>query len=260
MMTLVSQTLALYKKAFVEASKKFFRSFILFPAATAAYFFSQLALNLIQPFGFLLVVLIYGAIFFTLLGLFYSWLITIHTTGKLRWDDLLTLDIELRQSLGSVGMVLFVVYLTSNFLAQGAGATILLVLLKVAMALAFNPLAEIIIINRPQGLSAFREAQEFARANAPEWFFFVGLLFLPVLLLYGPQAVLLFSAFDLLMPSRTLLSTSLLLFGWYLPLPEVLTTLVSILAALWLTLVRLEVFALLNSGTRRQRAFKARMQ
>lgn len=267
---IVQATLVVYKECAIDATRALRKSWPLIPGSFLAYLLFLFLYNILSIFsinagaqfaiGFIL-----GFIHIGLLSLYYRWLSEARDRQGLSIKDLLLFDRSLFFQTISVAFIFFLIdYFLSSLFRGIQQAALFPLFLQLALVFAFNAIPEVIYLRRLDGMSALGTAVIFLRDNSIEWLLPFVVVLLPAVLLSPGGAVVLLSQSEPLLPPLTVVTAwkpfviqyswqhGSELLGWGL-------TILSLVIANWYMLFRGYLYNALESGTRRTRAFRAKM-
>jgi hypothetical protein len=253
---LLKTTTQIYVRCIKASSIALLKNWPLLPATLVLFVLFQLSLHLFAPLGLAGGFLV-GMLSLILLCYFYSWIAEVVSNRSIPWTKKSSYLFEpnLFFSLLSAAFILYLFQLVVSAFTQGLQEAQLLVpSVKLIVVIIFNALAEVVYIHRYQGLAAFSYSAQFVRDNWIEWFLPFLLLFIPWLMA-GPLIFFLaLSSVNPLMPSLFAVTSVLRAFE---DTNALLMVLISLMFALWYTIFRGYLFKELDSGSRRQRMFRA---
>ena len=252
----VLATIASYKDAALEASRALAKNWLLLIASIGAFALKSFCSALLAPLGmgggFVL-----GLVEVALLSCYYSWISEVVRRGKLSVRDFFEFNYGLFICTINTAFILFIATLIIQQLTIGMHAVWVVLCVNLGIFIIFNALPEAIYIHGYNGVQAFSESSRFVRENWIEWYIPL-IIFLSPLLLQSPQASLfLLSGANPLLPVLTLIQASIEGLGNYV---EFLLPFVSLVVATWFMIFRGFLFKDLESGSRRQRIYRARMK
>lgn len=250
--SLVVGTFASYLKCAKEASRALVKNWIIIPTAMALYLSVLILSGLIAPMG-MAGGFVIGLISCISLSFYYSWIASSVRNEKVEWKELFEFDYPLFSSIINVGFIFWIGFFLIEHLIQGLKIDWLLTILHLGVFIIFNPVVEIIYLERVAGGTyALSEASEFAAANWIEWFVPIIILLAPFLILSPESALLVLAVSDVLLPMFDIVSSLISLTSS----PLVVSALLISLLGTWLMIFRGYLYRELSSGTRRQRAFR----
>lgn len=255
----ITTTLAIYRDAAKEASFAFVRTWLALPATILAYWAFMIAGTLVQPLG-MAGGFILGLLVAAILTLYYSWVQRAVQRERLRFPDLLQFEMPIFFSIIGVGFVLWVINYALDFIVlppdlEWARFAVLLLLV-----IFFNAIPEVVYNHRLESVSALSSAAAFIKENWVEWFVPFAVLVAPWLVLSSGTAAL------HLAMSSPLIPTGVLMVGVARMIPPSLVgsstiiALIGLAVAHWFMLFRGFLFIDLESGSRRQRMYRARQR
>lgn len=299
---LVKSTLKLYSSAIKESALCFKRNLMLISLIVVLQLYvmplSRSLFTSLGSFsgsrGFLIITVVIGEIIQLLfLSLIFKWLAeAINYKKVLRLKDFkskkilkhfFSIDLELFFNIISINFIIWIATMVLRpVLAGGNGVFLELLLLTIP----FNVISEVLILRNYQSLQIFSKAWEFVVENFVEWFLFLFLISLPIILFnYNLHSVRLggivgYSSYsmlhsslviplgkDILSPAGSIganLSIALLsLFGGKGSLVSgsmsgFFVVSLGIIFSTFIAIVRLNLYELLDSNPRRKRAFKSK--
>ena len=252
----VKATLQMYADCAAEASRSLTRNWIILPASVLLAASAFLAAALLGPLG-MVGGFIVGLAWTALLSMYYSWLADASSRQKLSFADLPRVNYPLFMAIISVAFLLWIIEWIAGSLVQGLNASWIMACLRLGIVLVFNPLPETIYSHRYESSTAMRESYNFISKNWIEWY-------LPFVVLMAPWFIASPHRVPVLL-SQTypLLPSSVLVFGpaeWFSGIGTLSAVTIGIILANWFMLFRAQLFSALESGSRRQRAFKAKQR
>ena len=275
-MSFFKRLLKIYKDSVLQASKVCLSQAALIPIVIAGYcafaflfsFVSSMSLGIAG--GFLL-----GLLQLSFITYIYKWVILAkehrlpslaklgavsdddpwaHVKRKQRgmwYQEAIGFDTELFLLIINAAFPIFIVEFAVSFSTNTAIS--LPVFLKLGIVFLFNPLPEVILINRTNGLSAISEALLFIKSHLLEWFAPILLFFSPLLLLVGSTSTWLQSVILLMASSEVLIPGELIgrplaeVIGTMLPIGPIPGFIIGTVVGVWISLFRLELFERLQS-------------
>lgn len=251
-------TLQTYLLCAKKASGALIKNWPIVPASGLLFIVLYLCLLLFGGLGLAGGFLV-GMLQIALLAWYYSWIAAACNNDKLTSRSLLEYDTAMFFQLISVAFILYLISWAAKMLLTGIQNNYLFFIsLNLIIVFAFNPVPEVIHEQRLEGMAALGKAAGFCRDNCLEWFAPLVVLFIPAILLFSPERVLIFFAnSEVLMPFYSVQLTTQSLFMNTAP-SLVLFVLCLLVAGNWLMIFRGFLFNELESGTRRQRMFKAK--
>lgn len=255
-------TLFAIKDSAVEAFKDLLKNWIIIPGTILAFYL----FSLIVPFFSALGIaggFIAGFIYVALISMYYLWLSRTLRGEKLNWRDLKDFDQGLFWSFISVGFIFWILSYLFRPLGQMPDTLWAFGCFKLALFLLFNPIPEIVYIQRSESLYALKESFDFVKRNWIEWFIPLVILFSPLLIL-NPYFVLtsiaganpFTAAAEPLLPPLLIFSLTRLTLDIQLGGLEVIAIIFSLAITNWFMLFRGHFFQALESGTRRKRIYE----
>ena len=262
--SLLKATLAMYRDCAVDAAKVLLLNWKL-PLMSVAAFIAFMASALVfsrfgMAGGFIL-----GIINIVLLTFYYRWISECVRHTTLSWRDYFEFSYPLFSAVINTAFVLYIAQFVLGSLTTGLNALPLISCVNLGVFVLFNALPEVIYLRGAQGMEAFAESFRFVKDSWIEWFLPLALLFSP-LIAASPMAVLLsLSSGEALLPALKFVQligpmvSSLVLAavdGGSM-LVQLFISILCILIATWFMLFRGFLYRELESGSRRQRAFRA---
>ncbi len=183
-MKFITGLLQTYRTGATSAWKTLFRGWAIIPAIilihltlnAITYFLSQLPLGFAGG-------LLYGLLDLCMITLVYQWLLLISEprySTKTHFKEFAQFDGELFINIINAAYPIFLAeFFISSLVLNIHDLSSIPAYLKLGIVFLFNPLPEVILINRPYGLSALSEALTFVKNHVIEWF-------LPMILLCSP--------------------------------------------------------------------------
>lgn len=254
--TIITSTLLMYQRSAVQTSRALMKNWIIIPASVAAFYAFVISINLLGPLGFAGGFII-GLLKIGVLTLYYRWIIESADNQKMKIQDLVVFDSSLFFSIISVGFILFLVQYLVSSLTLNLELQWVIQLLTFGLVILFNPIPEVIMHHRMDGLAGLGHAYHFVLENWIEWFLPFIVLLIPALLANPGMPLVLLSTTDPLLPVLPLLTAAQYL-GYSLGMPSPVLTIFAIVLASWFMVFRLDLFRALDGSSRRQRAFRAR--
>lgn len=201
-----------------------------------------------------------GLLQIVILTLFYKWILDTAQKQRVEFSDLFEFDFNLFQSLISVAFILWIV---SDFLIYpiiaSSGNKFLGPGINLVIAIILNPVAEIIAYHRYESIHAIKYSLDFITTNWIEWFLPFVIFSLPLIILADPFLILntLSNTYPLLASVAIFNISSVILAYISLSLVPIITPVALVLTLLF-AVFRAKLFIELESGSRRQRIFKAK--
>jgi len=248
---------SLYWNAILDGSRALCLNWAIIPASVGLIIASGVVGQLVAPLGYA-GGFISGIVTVILIALYYTWLAAIERREKLQWRDLIQIDWGLFFGVLSILFIFFLLQLALETLTHGLDARAFLLVVQLLLFLSFNALPEVVYISRLEGLEGLQRSAIFCRDNWLEWFLLPTLLLLPWILV-APADVLVHLART--NPVAPGLIIGMEVFRFFPPFSTLSYVLASVLGATlvnWYMLIRAPMFRELESGTRRQRMFRAR--
>lgn len=250
-------TALMYWDAARLASSDLARNWPILPGSIGLFGAYLIGITLFSGMGFA-GGMIAGLIQISLLCLYYSWISQSVQKERLRFQDLLQFDYGLFFNIISVAFIIFIVQFLLQMLTTGLDATFLILAVQLGIVLIFNAIPEVIHLNRIESVPALSEAAKFTRDNWIEWYLPFVVIIAPWLLIDPESVLAVLSHSDPLLPPFIIVRGSQTLAGHSSGLVQLLLPLITLVIANWLMLFRAHLFQALESGTRRQRIFKAK--
>jgi hypothetical protein len=259
-------TLEIYWESTKTAALALIKNWVILPGTILALLALKIATGLVSamPLG-IIGGFILGLVQLYLLTLYISWISRSLEGSKIRWRDLVWFDSSLFFRLLHVGFIFFLVHFVLGSLFRGIGNPFPILAVGILMAILLNPVTEVIYRNGFDGAHALSHSVQFVKDNFLEWFIPYFLFITPSILVGGSfySTVLLIAQTDPLLPVIQAISPWAIISN-FAPqnqadksLPVILIVLVTL--ASFFMLFRGALFKELDSGSRRARAFKARM-
>ncbi len=267
---MIQATLLIYKDSAVDAFHALRKSWTLIPGSFGAYLLFLFLYEILSTFSInagaqVAIGFVLGFIQIGLLSMYYRWLSEARERHGLSLKDLIIFDGPLFYQTISVAFIFFLIEYFLGSLFQGiAQASLFPLFLQLSLVFAFNAVPEVIYLRRIDGLGALGTSFTFLRENSVEWFLPFILVLLPVVLLSPGGAVVLLSQSEPLLPPLTVITAwkpFIIQYSWQSG-SEILgwvLTILSLVLANWYMLFRGYLYLALESGTRRSRAFRAKM-
>lgn len=270
-----------------EATRQLRRSLLIIPGMIALFLGFFTLTVIAMQFGGILGGFILGIGQLCALTLFYQWILEARTPHGLRFSDMRSFDGELFFALLSVAFPLFLIQfaLGLSFAPQGeignqnSFAQTLQQFVQLLIIILLNPIVEVVLNARVQGIEAMTRSIRFVLDNWIEWLIPFVLLMAPALLISDRFQFLLFSApADFIVALVTLFSATDALFPitpvikWWLAglsvqldfrlvldtAAQAFWVLPVLLLGAWFQLFRLHYFEELEGSSRRSRIFRAK--
>lgn len=266
-------TAASYKEAASNASRSLKKNWIILPASAGACLVFALAQIFFSRFGFTAGLFI-GLIEILLISVYYCWLFDSIRRDKISFDNIIHIDGSVFSSVINTAFILFIIKFFIFSLVQGLSLEWVPILVQFGLVIVCNALPEVVYMHRFDGLSALSEAAKFTRDNWIEWFIPFIIILIPWLIISPPQIFVLMIGSDPFFPDLTELMPASVLFRSFEILPVLsgsflgasvpyLTTIVSLAFGIigfnWFMLFRGFLFKDFESGTRRQRMYRAKL-
>lgn len=249
----------MYWLSAVEATKSLRRNWIIIPASFAASVIFFVAYSLLGGIGFAGGLFI-GLLQIALISLYYSWISETINREKLKLKDIVVFDYSLFSTTISVAFILFIAQFIISSLINGLGVDWIMSILGLAILLLFNALPEVIYVHRYEGMYALGQAERFTRENWIEWYLPFVVLLAPLIAINPIQVLDMLSGIDALLPAMPLVHVAFLLFPPYGTGALLLGLLVGVSFLNWFMLFRGVLFKELETGTRRQRIYRAKQR
>lgn len=261
---LVKATLQIYKESALKSLLELKNNWIIIIATIVAYLIFSILSSTLGSANNLITGLLLGLAFIAFLTLFYSWIFDLAQGQKLKWNQLHHFDGELFNALMSTG---FILWIANDFLLDPLLNIIqkpnLKAALQMLIVIIFNPIAETVAFRRYSSIAAFKHAADFTKANWIEWFCPFILLMSPIMILIDPMLILsTLSGMALLFPTQGLIGIWAGFINLFIPastLGVYLSLICALIIAIFYALFRAHLFIALETGSRRQRIFRARM-
>ena len=241
----------MYADCLKSATHGTVRNWIVLPATAAMLFLFMVVAGAVAPLG-LLGGFILGLLTCMCITQYYSWLIRTKEGERIPWRSLLEFDAGLFQAVISAAFILWIIDFMVSSLLQGIeGARWFQGMVKLAIILVFNPLAEVVYLRGDRDLAAFQRAYQFTLQHWIEWFIPYVLIFAPLCSLGGTE-----TALSVLSSTSALFPSSPALFALMLSFPSLLAAVLGAILVHWLMLFRGALFENLDTGNRRMRMFR----
>jgi hypothetical protein len=247
--------IAAYFECAKEAALKLYRNWIIIPASMAALVVFYILLTIVGQTGTGFAGgLLAGLAQIALLTLYYYWINETLNSTRLSTNDLYHFDYSLFSSIINVGFVIFIAQFLLGISLQGTTNFPVLALFSLIVSIVFNPVAEIIIQHRSEGIATLSEAYHFVQENWIEWFVPFILMLLPWIMINpsGPLAAL--SQTDPLLPASPLIYGAGQLAS-YSGINQIIGIILGTIIANWFMIFRSLLFKKLSTSSRRKRAY-----
>ena len=256
---LVKATLQMYAEAIREGSKSLVAHFWIVGLIPGYTMLLGLVATLGMSLGFLGGILQYLAMA-ALLSSFLSILEEAVSHQRVNFAGLGSTFGRYFNSLISVLFIFWILDLVLGMIGQNSANSLWLILsVKTAIFVVFNPVPELIYQGRRDGMGLLEDAYRFTLANTLEWLFPMFLILGPIFAIETHWGLVVMSQ---LSPTNALSMISTILMQGLpaSPWTTILSTLVASALLTWIMLFRGFLFRSLNRGGRRQRIFMSRMQ
>lgn len=240
----VNRLLKLYTHAAYYATKILFRNWIAIPATIVLFIVVLLLSPLLQALGWGGRLLI-GLLVIYSLSLIYNWLHEIVNHRTLVIKDLLRFDYDLFSSILNIAFIFWIVDLILlTPISEISGMTWVPQLAKLAFFLLFNPVPEMIYLERLDGIAALNESSKFCRIMCIEWFLPLIIIIAPLALVYPEPTLFAVSNSDPILPVSFLFN----IIPSMLPINSILSDILSVCMAIWFMSFRGLLFDGLTKG------------
>lgn len=260
MATSVNSLLGLYRHCALEASRALRKNWLIIPASLLLFLSFSLVLTLIGQSGSGIAGgFMAGLLEVLALTLYFSWLQETIRKGRLVTKEMLKFDYSFFSAILNVGFILFIAQILLSAFTQRSTSIPLGPLLSFITIIVFNPIAEIIVDERADGLGAFATAYQFVIEHWIEWFLPFALMLIPWIVISpaGPLAGL--SQTNPLLPAGPLVWGTEAVGAYLLgPSARIPSVIIGLVLANWFMVFRSLLFRELSSGSRRQRDFWAK--
>jgi hypothetical protein len=248
-------TLQLYKSCAVDAGKTLFFHWPILPLTVLLFFLFIYLQGLFGGMGIGGGFLVgFAAIVF--IAYYYGWLSSALDEKKFSFESSYILDYHMFFHIMSVAFILWIADMIIGSVlkglpVEGAGEQIY----QLGLFVIFNAIPETLYIRRYESTHALGHAATFTRDNWIEWF-------LPFLVVLLPVALI---SLELLLhivtQSMVLIPATSIVFGWMMAMPAYgnASIVLGIIVGTWYMLFRGFLFKELESGSRRQRLYRAKM-
>lgn len=237
-------------KAYLDALRNW--PFIL--GSLGLYFAYILTINLLAPFGPAGGILV-GFIHAVLLSMYYLWLSESISRNKLTFKDLLQFDYGLFSNVIGVAFIIWIMEYMLATLLKGQNQDWILACFELGILLIFNAIPEVVYIQRNDSLNALAETYRFIQRNWIEWFIPFVLLLAPIIYLSPIYILIDLASISPFVPAISLIIVPMFVF----PSFQYLALMIGIILMNWFMIFRGHLFRELESGSRRQRAFKSKL-
>jgi hypothetical protein len=254
----VTTTLGVYKECAQKATRGLIKNWILLVGSVISYLIYHISAEIFGPMGFG-GGLIIGLVIAVLTAIYYSWIADTIKRDKLRFQSLYQIDYGFLFTTINVAFILFLPQYLVSSLIRGLDVDWIFYCLLLGIVIVFNAIPEVIIINRFDGTHALGHAATFTRDNWIEWFLPFLILVLPWLFISPPMVLMLLVGSNPLLPV-TMLVVAAALTSKLLAIPTAIAIAIALVVANWFMLFRAHLFTELESGTRRQRMYRARQR
>lgn len=256
---ILTATLNLYKDCLVLSYTQLLRSWPIIIGSLLAYTFLIFAQQYLSFLG-ILGGFAMGLLYIAILTLFYGWIFKVANKTKVTFDQLFDFDFNLFQGLISVGFILWIAndFLINPILA-GIQNPYLRPAINLGLGILLNPVAETITYHRYESIHAIKYSINFISTNWIEWFIPFVIVSLPLVIYTNPLIILqLLSSIQPLMPSLTIFSTISSFLSFFSSSLSSIASPIALIITLFFAIFRAKLFIELESGSRRQRIFKAK--
>ena len=130
------------------------------------------------------------------------------------------------------------------------------IILQLLFVVLLNSLPETLYLTRRDGMDGIQESFSFTTKNWIEWYLPYFIFLSPLLLLGGGSLLLIISQTNVLLPAVPILMIPFFIF----PGLQMLCLPLGLILAHWYMLFRAKLYQELDTGSRRQRLFKSRME
>ena len=232
-----------YGRSCKDATRALYRSPSMLAGSVACFLIYVVTLQIAPYFGygggFLL-----GIVELLLITTYYSWIRESASGTRVRFKDLIRFDQDLFFSFINAGFVLWLVTFLPEQILVGMRDTLLLMFLKIFLAIALNPLPEVLMTHPLPGTQSLLQTFTFARERFIPWFIHVVISLAPAIVLTGEGALALLAKTDPMFPCLTLLQSWGLGFG-ALEINAIVGSLLLVVVLTWYSLFRLFLYRLL---------------
>jgi hypothetical protein len=182
---------------------------------------------------------------------------------RLLFKGLYQLDVGLFSSVINTAFILFIGKFLVSLFAQAPGLEWIMVLVQFGLVIVFNALPEVLYVQKYEGVAALQESLDFIKRNWIEWFLPLLLIAAPWILISTDMLLFLIAKMDELLPATIVFHITRVFSAAYLNNLGVVGSFLSYFLALvlfvWFMLFRGFLFAGMVNGSRRQRAFRAKL-
>ncbi len=240
-------------KIYLQCISKAFASLLRSPAVVAGTLLLGLVFSIAAPvLGSLGIVgsFIFGILTILMLSTFYGWIRDLSSGVKLRFTDLIKLERDIFFAVIDVGFILWLVHFIPRQLLLGLNSGPIFMFMGIFIALAFNPVPEVIMSHGLQGVSALSYAFQFSKQRFFEWFLPFCICILPTILASKEAALMRIAQMNPVFPASSFAASwgdSLDSIG----LNGILLTLALGLFICWIMLFRMFLFQALDGRVAR---------
>lgn len=246
----------IYLQCISKASTSLLRS----PAVIVGTLALGLIFSILAPLlGFLGIVgsFIFGILTVLMLSTFYGWIRDLTSGEKIKFTDLLKLERDIFFAVIDVGFILWLVNFIPRQLLMGINSNQLdsgpiFMSMGIFIAIAFNPVPEVIMSHGLQGISALSYAFQFSKQRFFEWFIPFCICILPTIVASKEAAIMRIAQMNPIFPASSFAAS----WGDRLDavgVSGILLTLALGLFICWIMLFRLFLFQALDGRVARPR-------
>lgn len=191
----------LYSGAIREAYRRLFlENWIFIPLSLAMLLAWGLVVQLVAPLG-LIGGFLASIIELCALTYYYTWLANILSLQRLRLKSMGEFDGEMFMRILSVAFILWIVkFLTAAISQSQPSLNSIPMIVQLGIVVIFNPIPEVLYIDRDESLQALSRALEVIKRFWIEWYLPLAVLMAPLFLLLGAASVVALAGADEFLP------------------------------------------------------------
>ena len=153
----------------------------------------------------------------------------------------------------SVAFLIFIVDFLARPLLGDPGSRWAFWVIQLAIFILLNAVAEVIYIQRAEGIEAMGQSVNFIKENWIEWFTPLLIFFLPLLRINPSEVLVNFAQADPLIPPLPVIAEVGALLSQYAPALGIVGTVLAVAIGNWFMVFRGHLFITLAGSNRRQR-------
>lgn len=208
--------------------------------------------------------LLAGLVQILLISVYYCWIHDTIERDRITLQTIVRLDGGLFSAVINTAFILFIFKFISTSLISGLGLNWIPILMQFGIVVLLNALPEMVYFHRRDGMTSLSETFKFTRDNWIEWFLPLIIILLPYGLVTGvPYLLSQMSRMNEMIPASIVFIVAMdavKRIGENVPFIGIVGLLVGAVSLNWFMLFRGFLFKELESGSRRQRVYKARQR